>query len=411
MLNDLKRIGLIFLTALILLAGSTAIPWAVKNIGAYEIARSLASCKALASDDEQVECIFHSIDSAIEKGNLKQGFSIFAGAYRNFTSFSSTGCHRHAHRVGDSVYYRYYILGHDTLDDIDFPQEATACGYGLFHGFLEHLIQDRPDPEFAMSVCEALDQKLSRTMKDIRVICYHGTGHGYTLAHAENLPRALWGNIQEFITTPIAQCNGMTRASESEKEDCRQGVFNVIADWMEEKNYGFSYNTDNPFAACDALPSNIQYACYYEMAQKIGGLVAAHNDPVALSVVAAKASTPEFATLAFSVGIAGMIQQTIAQGNGYEAVLDGCDTLSSDLFHTCLESIVWGLYEHGPPQEEYKNVLSLCEESAVTRHEEESFCYNKALARLTRFYTSERIASVCEEFPKKYQPACKDTAK
>jgi len=409
MLNDLKRIGLIFLTALILLAGSTAIPWAVKNIGAYEIARSLASCKALASDDEQVECIFHSIDSAIEKGNLKQGFSIFAGAYRNFTSFSSTGCHRHAHRVGDSVYYRYYILGHDTLDDIDFPQEATACGYGLFHGFLEHLIQDRPDPEFAMGVCEALDEKLSDTMKDIRVVCYHGTGHGYTLAHAETLSRDVWGNMNAFTEFPLSQCNEMTRATESEKEDCRQGVFNVVADWMEEKNYGFAYNTSDPFESCRAVPSNVQYSCYYEMAQKIGNI--ARNDPVALYAIAGTAETQEFADLAFVVGIAGVIQQVIANEDGYLPVLERCGTLSDGVFHRCVESIVWGLYEHGSPQIEYKEVLSLCREPVIQEHGETDFCYEKAADRLSRFYTAEHIKSICAEFPEAYATRCEKEIK
>ena len=405
MLNDFRRIGLLFLALFIVVIGFVFVPQLSRVVSEYQAAQRLEPCRKFSLDDEQVECIFREIDGAIEGGNLKRGLDVFATAYNRFPSFAGTGCHRHAHRVGDTIYYQYYVLG-DNLDALEFPQEATACGYGLFHGFLEHLIQDRPDPEFSMEVCDTLDRKLSSTMKDIRVICYHGTGHGYTLSNAETLPKSDWGDIRAFSDDPVAQCNAMDRATESEKEDCRQGVFNVIADWMEEKNYGFFYDTDNPFRLCNTVPSDVQYACYYEMAQKIGGLIA-HNDPVELAAVAATATKKEFADLAFSVGIAGIIQQTIVDGNGYDYVLSRCEALSSDLFHLCLESAVWGLYEHGLPQEEYKNALSLCEEPAVLARGEQGFCYEKTAARLPRFYTKERIQSICDEFPEPYQPLCK----
>lgn len=395
--------GIVLVLGIGLVGGS----WIADTLDEGAKHRLLAPCKDLVSSDEQINCIFTYIDPAIEKGDLEGAFALFSTAYEDFVSFSGTGCHSHAHRVGDTAYYRYYILGERNIDAMDFPQEATACGYGFFHGFLEHLIQDHPDPEFAMQVCGMLTEKLQETMSNIRTICYHGTGHGYTLANAESIPKSEWGNLLRFTEDPVAECGKMDQATESEREDCRQGVFNVIVSWMEVKNYGFVYNEQAPFKLCDSLPSSMQHACYYEMAQKLNKI--AHNDPVELEAIAVTTPTPELANLVFGIGVAGIIQNVIAP-SGYGPTLERCELLSSAFFHLCVENIIWGLFEHGAPQQEYKQALMVCSEPALRERGETAFCYENTALRLPRFYADHRITSICQEFPEEFTAVCTEKA-
>lgn len=351
----------------------------------------------------QIECVFKMIEDEMEMSGTKEAMYVFSRAYERLYAFASTGCHRYAHRVGDVAYYEGYLTTKD-LSKMDFPQETTACGYGFFHGFLEHLIQDHPSPEFVTQVCEHLDSELGDTMADIRIICYHGSGHGFTLAAVEQVPRAAWGEMRRFVDGPIAQCEKLERANENEVEECKQGVFNVIVDWMEDEQYGFAYDYERPFAKCDVLPAGYVNACYYEMAQKLDG--ASNRDPVLLADIAHQAITRDLAELAFRVGIAGVIQQTIADGIGYEATLGRCDELGDDFYAACIGSIVHGLFEHGSPQKEYEKALVFCADPFIRARGFEQECYSKTAGRLLRFYSQEHALEICREFPPDFYGLC-----
>lgn len=362
-----------------------------------------SQCKSIEMQDEQIDCIFRIIEDELHRGGIALAMDAFASAYTSFNSFASTGCHRHAHRVGDMAYYGIYFGTRD-LSKMDFPQETTACGYGFFHGFIEHLIQDNPDPDFVTDVCEGLRERYEARMRDIATICYHGSGHGFTLAHAETLRRNTWSDIVAFAEAPLHQCEKLSRASENEKEDCRQGVFNVIVDWMEDEEYGFRYNTEKPFGACDRLATRWRHACYYEAAQKLG-LVATH-DPRTYAAIAERIDDEKLRRTVFEVAVAGIVQAVITDENGYRETLAQCEDLDQYFFELCVTSMVWGLFEHGMPQWEYRNVLHLCAERAVEARSVRESCYQAAAGRLPRFYTAERIARICREFPEDARGAC-----
>lgn len=364
------------------------------------------SCRSIELEDEQIDCIYRVIEDELHRGGIAPAMDAFASAYASFNSFASTGCHRHAHRVGDMAYYGIYF-GIRDLSKMDFPQETTACGYGFFHGFMEHLIQDNPDPAFVTDVCEGLRERYETRMRDIAIICYHGSGHGFTLAHAEVLRRDKWGDIVAFATKPTLLCEELYRASENEKEDCRQGVFNVIVDWMEDEEYGFRYDTEKPFGSCDLLKTGWLHACYYEAAQKLGLLSPGNPRGIARVVNGVANANDELKRMAFAVGVAGIIQQTIVEKRGgYAEPLALCGELNQFFFDACVLALAWGLFEHGMPQEEYRNVLHLCAEQLVEERGMRGACYKYAADRLPRFYESSRIASICREFPPDIRSLC-----
>lgn len=363
----------------------------------------LAPCHKEVPESQQIECIFRVIERELIDHGMSPAMALFSRAYADFPSFVGQGCHKQAHRVGDIVYARLYTP-EQGIDILDFPQETTACGYGFFHGFLEHLIQDRPDPAFVDTTCSRLDERLGSQMQAIRNICFHGSGHGFALAHAETLPRSAWGNVRAFTVAAAANCDKLTQADTRSKEECREGVFNVLVEWMSLKQYGFTFDNEHPFRACDEGPKSLQSACYYEMAQKLDGL--AERDPVKLASIVERIPDERLRNMSFQVGIAGIVQNTILEEEASARILSACATLDEEFFKGCLGSYINGLYEHGAPQKEYIRALDLCQLDVIVSGGYASQCYSLVSERLQRFYTPDEQKRICELFPKEFREVC-----
>lgn len=390
--------------ALLLVGGAL---WSAVGAPLFERVQAsmlLGTCEQIGHSERQIDCIFNIIHENLREHGLESALGIFQDAYDSFYSFSSTGCHRHAHRVGDMVYYELY-LQQDGFNSVFFPQTATACGYGLFHGFIEHLIQDNPSPAFVTETCNYLHDVYGDSMGAIRLTCYHGSGHGFMLHTAERIEREAWGDLSRFTSDSLEKCMQLSEATEYEQEECRQGVFNVIVDWMSDEEYGFSYDYENPFAVCDSLQEQYWHACYYEMAQKTDRV--SGEDPRVLARIVEGAPNQELADTAFSVGIAGIVQQVIADEGEYERILHDCSDLSDAQYRLCLQSVIHGLFEHGPPAQEYQEPLALCADNGfVGERDLSAFCYKNIAQRLTRFYEPAQRTSICREFPAEFQDAC-----
>lgn len=85
------------------------------------------------------ECWNRLVDRQFEIGGVPQATRAFAKILSDYPQFA-TDCHRSAHRVGDRAYYDIYFEK-ESLENIDLPPETAFCGYGFFHGLIEHFIQ------------------------------------------------------------------------------------------------------------------------------------------------------------------------------------------------------------------------------------------------------------------------------
>ena len=394
--KTLLGIFLIILSAFIVFTG-------VHIAESHTAGAQIRHCDAF-DGDLQVDCIYRIIEKSIQERDIKRGFDIFRAAYDMFPSLSGTGCHRHAHRIGDMVYYGIYLSKNIDIKEINFPQDTTSCGYGFFHGFLEHLIQDNPDPVFVTDTCNYLRDALSHRMGDMEIICYHGSGHGFILHESENIRKEKWGDVLTFVKRPIEECESLPEADENEIEECRQGVFNVIVDWMSDREYGFSYDTENPLYVCESLDQNMQYACYYEISQKLDAV--SDYDPREILSVAKKIGDENIQKAVFGTGIAGIMQQTILDGEWKDVVLSVCLDLESPFDEYCTSSVVHGLFEHGPPLREYEEPLLLCRNEFSDNDILRSICYKSVAIRLKRFYDDKKVSDICSQIPQEYRELC-----
>ncbi len=361
-------------------------------------------CAENSVEATAIECWYDLIRERLQTQGLQQAMKLFSSIYTWQPAFAESGCHAHAHRVGDMAYYDQY-LKNPNMAAMDFPQETAACGYGFFHGFLEHLIQNRPDPEFVDTTCTYLDERYGISVGAIRTICYHGSGHGFMLAAVEQLPRTAWGDMHAFTKTPLTQCAALKKASPRDHEECEEGVYNVIVEWMETNQYSFSYDYEKPFASCDAASTYAhKRACYYEMAQKLDG--ASNWNPERMLEILSSTKDTYLHEMAFYVGMTSVMQR-YAGSAAYDSILTQCSELTQPtMIPFCVSAVIAGLFEHGAPQEEYRDALIACRSPQVQEALISEACWETVARKLWRFYEPARIKEICEEFPEEKRAMC-----
>ncbi len=394
--------------ALVALTVVSAFFWGPTLAERVSVGKASAACEANEkSDAEKVDCWLQIVFQHLRKDGILSAYRAFGYLYETYPVFGATGCHSHAHKVGETAYFELSVARGIGIEQMDFPQETTSCGYGFFHGFIEHYIQDRPQSALVTETCEYLRGRLSGTMRDIGTICYHASGHGFTQAKAGALKKSELGNLYATVDGPLNSCETLSKASDKEIEDCREGVFNVISDWMSTKDFGFFFDYERPFFGCDLLPQRWHYACYYEFGQKLQPITG--DKPLEAAKLASSIPNKKLREMTFGVMVAGMMQRQ-APLDGHRAVLTECEKITDEgFFRICVRSLVNGMMEHGNPGKEYEKILPLCEGRELVARGGTKICYETLARRLSRFYPPAKKAQICAEFPKNEKDFCEKT--
>jgi hypothetical protein len=394
----------IYLGAVLLILGFMFVFVVSQVVYSFSPESKISHCDGMENWDLQIDCVYESMRNEINNRGLEPALRILDTAHKiNLPPFVRAECHRHAHNLGDMLYYEIYVKK-GGFGAIKFPEGSTICSYGVFHGFLEHLIQDNPYPEFVVEICEYLDNELGDTMGAIRGTCYHGSGHGFMLRQAEILHKNDWGNLTNIIEAPIRDCEKLVSATSSEIEKCREGVFNVVVNWMTDEQYGLKFDFEDSFAVCDNLETIFHKLCYKEIMRKIG--VAYEYNPVNLLSILEKPKHPNLSYLYINKGLID-IERKI----GYKRMLMICNELNDEFFEDCVLASAESLYESGYMQEEYKGVMLVCEEGLVIQRGMKRPCYEQLSSRLNRYYSNDRIRSICKEFPTDMRHYCEEQLK
>ena len=356
-------------------------------------------CEEMGEGEMQTDCWYTVIRSGFREGGSLLAFDIFKKIYETSDLFVSTGCHRHAHRVGDISYYEDYLT-HKDITKMKFPHVTSVCGYGYFHGFIEHLIQDNPYPQFVRETCDYLDTSLTEIMPSIRITCFHGSGHGFALSGIDTTSQDSWGDPEKLIGNSLSQCEAL-QASRFEVEECKEGVFNVLVEWMSDEQYGLTYNHEDPFWFCREQEPENKKACYYEMAQKQG----IDMDVVAAAKLADSIGDEDLARVVFIVTVSGMMQLGVATEIQYDFIL-ACREVPDYLKENCIKSITGGMMEHGNPGEEHIKLLEFCQ-SDILLSDERSICFDSLLEKMARFNADEFIYDFCEAEDNEFRKYCR----
>ncbi len=349
--------------------------------------------------NQREQCWDLLLSDALDTRGIKGAFAEFTRLYQTDKVFAGSGCHLQAHRIGEVVYNQYA----KTRDfrKIDWTPESIACGYGFYHGFIEHMLRDDPDVNLAKEFCDYLSTK-STEMPVIRKNCYHSIGHGFM---PDPPPQDQWGNDVAIVTHPLEVCSQVTQDS-IERRECEQGVFNVLANWYTREIYGLKVDPVRPFKVCEQMTTYAyKHACYYEMSMIISPF--GNNDLVTIADKYTKTiKEDELAGMVMNSVAAGIMQQAIVKDD-HTYLLRDCYKLESRLSSECLKGISGGFAAHGEPGMEYVKGLKFCA-SPELKPENKTDCYQNMLRTFRGIYDTAKMNQVCALVPVAYQTYCEE---
>jgi len=356
------------------------------------LSEAFSNCESYPKrSDAILDCWYQVLHEYHNAGGVAAAFVAFDYLYENKVYFAETGCHLHAHRIGDFAFFDSFLIHHD-LDKLSFPEGSQVCGYGFYHGFIEHLIQDNPSPQYVREVCDYMDKRLSGMMPLIRITCFHGSGHGFALAEVDEGDITIWGDYEKIINVPLQLC-GELQAEESEISECYEGVFNVLVSWMETGEYGLSYNYQDPFWICVNQHTEYKWPCYYEVGQKLdfASQYSVKNAVAIVSQISDEGYDQRLLQLAV-----GNFLQSRNSATAHIEYLSDCFEIEDRYLPSCVQGLVAGVVEHGNPGDEQKKAVEICSHELVGGYIQRG-CYEEVFGRLTKLYPKTRVTALCNQ--------------
>lgn len=347
---------------------------------------------------EKQACWERELSNTLEEQGAKEAFAQFTQIYNDDPEdFTVIGCHWIAHKLGETEYGRF--LTHQDFSELDFPPESIYCGYGYYHGFLEHFLRDNPDYDLANNFCEMLIEDLEDEIPRIRLNCYHAIGHGFV---PEPLDIEIWGHPKKLVSPALDAC-GRIEASDARVE-CFQGTFNVIADWMWNNQFGLYYPEDTPLEICELFEDHeVNAACYYEVAMRLNPHVD-NNIVKAYDRYISQIPDEYIAGTVLNSFAASAVGQRIFEDDFSDLVLD-CRKLPDYLHVDCMKGLTGAFIAHGEPEREYVKAIDFCSLEFLT-DDERDVCYWNIIRTFKGAYTKDKVAQVCTAIEEPYREYC-----
>ena len=194
---------------------------------------------SLCGDDPQYLCVEDVLTVVVSSEGPERAIAVLE------LFDPSVGTHQLAHVIGRETSKQYGITGQTFL------WCPTQFEYGCRHGFFEYASSQMENPTDAMTaICESIPDE----SYDDKFYCYHGIGHGVTMAESYNLD------------TSLATCDLL---DEEWRNICWDGVFMenlqgffTTRDWGTAK----SFRRDDPLAPCSRLDAKYKTICYQQHA-------------------------------------------------------------------------------------------------------------------------------------------------
>lgn len=341
-------------------------------------------------------CWERELTFTLEEQGASAAYELFVELYQD-PDFSVVGCHSMAHKLGEAEYGIF--LRHRDLSQLEFPPETAYCGYGYYHGFIEHYLRDNPDYSLADRFCRSLVASLEDSVPRIRLNCYHSIGHGFV---PEPVDIEVWGNPKALVAPALAACQNIP--DHDAREECYQGAFNVIADWMWNDQFGLEYPEDEPLSICTLFEdAQVSDACYYEVAMRLNPLV--QNDFLrAYEKYIAAIPNEKTAGTVLNSFAASALGARIVEDDFSDLVLE-CRQLPAFLQVDCMKGLTGAFIAHGEPEREYEKAIAFCSMGFLTEKEED-VCWWNVVRTFKGVYTPQKVAKVCSLVEAPYQKYC-----
>lgn len=337
----------------------------------------LSACHSLSSP---LQCWSDAIDAIMEKRGIDIAFESVAKLYDTEPGFAQA-CHSFTHKVGAEAYKKFA-----QKQDFAISPKTAYCGYGFYHGFMEELLQDSGDFEQARKFCSYVNQKLAALTPDAELQCFHGIGHGTVNDHN----RKDWGNERALVGPALILCEKVSQTM-LQLYRCASGVFNGLAIFYTDGEYGLAIKRDDPLWLCREQKKEYQEACYGNMNVALLWLT---KQDFASSARFIERIVPDDEAIKAIRYLAAPIGAARQQENDFASEISDCRSLQSRLRLSCIQGFAFGMLEHGPPGNEYAKPLKFCEKSKLNESEQKA-CFDYLFSYLGIWYPKEKAEDIC----------------
>ncbi len=340
------------------------------------------------------QCFDDLIRDIVKKDGIEASYRLFQEVYS--AGKLPRSCHWTAHEIGEAAYELF-------KEGRDFPisKETSYCGYGFYHGFMESLLRENPDPVYALSFCDKVEKSLGNMGLQN---CYHGIGHGYT----EDPPDpATEGNFDAMVKPGIKMCEFLFGKNFRNLNLCLTGVFTVPAGFAAKGEYGLTMDPKDPFAFCKKEPYRYQKACYGEFAPKLDEML--DWDMYKLPAYINEIGDNKLKRLVTWVVPSVFMAHDILK-NDQSNYITGCrDNFTGRYRLICWGGTILGFFAHGNPEKQYEKVINFCASKSWENDDERTFCYGEGLRQMRQNYPLTKVKEICGLVPDKYRSLCLDT--
>ena len=338
-----------------------------------------------------VYCWQEELFAVLKQEGLNATFDRLAIIYNRDKVFRDS-CHQLTHNIGIASYADYL----KDKDSVLTPR-ASVCGNGFYHGFMEAFLSTNLNPGEAREFCKYVDKKLTSQAPDAALQCYHGIGHG--AMDIAIISGSKGENEKDFIEPALEICR---EASDTEDQlyRCASGVFNGIANFYIEGEFGLSINEEDPLWLCHDQSEEFKLSCYGNMNS---ALYWYSNNDFSKAVRYVESINDEIQAISAVRYLAALA--SIYEGKDVSTVVTDCRLLQDSLHLSCIQGFAHGFLEHGTPGIEYEDALNFCRSDKLTQ-EEKDVCFRYALD-LGGWYPEEKIGEICSGVEEEYKEYCK----
>ncbi len=353
-------------------------------------APTTTACASVSAKNKAL-CYTDVIDQMLKQKGLSATFDFIAATYEADPSFAKF-CHANTHDLGKAAYIDFHATG-----EVDLSPKASYCGYGFYHGFMEEMLFQTHNLTEAREFCTYASTVVPIPEGYAEGACYHGIGHGVT----DGYDTTLWGDAKALTAPGLKLCREVALTTDW-RYRCASGVFNSIALLHRDPTYKLSVAGD-PYKLCrtSTYDEIEQSACYSQM----DTLVAFVAKSFAEAIGYASGVKEEYRDSA-TLNAASIVVQRLRReptGTVPKEAVAVCGPLPESQRVACVRGLVDGVIEHGSPQNQYKEVLALCDADIGVLAEP---CYERLVQNISTFYSGALLESACGSLPEAYRSRC-----
>lgn len=370
----------------------------------YRYYRSTFSSDHILSVCGDVEnkalCFTDNIERVLGHEGVGSAFDVLADIYDRDGAFYQY-CHANTHEIGKRAYEQFKTRG-----SVDLAPNAYACGYGFYHGFMEELMVDTNDIEDARAFCEWAGTEIPEPVDYTEGACYHGIGHGVT----DGKNTQLYGDALRMAAPGLAMCKRVAN-EDIWLHRCASGVFNALALMYREPVYRLS--ALNPYEICwqGEYEPLIEQSCYEQMntlAMYMAGndfgsafdFALAVEDESYRSIAVRYISTMVLSRKNTDVALP---LEEMNERLSDEATI--CLSLPAFAKNDCLQGLIEGIWEFGPPGRQWEFMLTMCALPALQNMGD--LCYGHLVRVSSFFFPPETMTAICARLPEEYISLCR----